>query len=83
MVDPLPTKSITWKSTDMEQKPIWETYGEVSKRTGVTELQLHRLRIAKIVSAAVIGTYSKIPVINSRDVDRWLEMNPTYVNRES
>jgi hypothetical protein len=66
----------------MEQKPIWETYGEVSKRTGLTELQLHRLRIAKIVSAAVIGTYSRIPVINSRDVDRWLEMNPSYVNRE-
>ncbi|MBO7315404.1 MAG: hypothetical protein J6U49_07045 [Alistipes sp.] len=51
---------------------IWETYSELSKRTGLTEIQLHKLRIAKIVRSAVIGRCSRIPVLHGGDVDDWI-----------
>lgn len=49
------------------------TYRRASKLTGLSEIQLHRLRIRGVVRCRSVGTFSRLPVICVEDVQKWLE----------
>lgn len=51
----------------------FKSYPAASRLTGLSEIQLHRLRIQKVARSKTSGYPDYVPLISVSDVLRWLE----------
>lgn len=49
------------------------SYKEASKRTGLSEIELHKLRIREVARSSIVGSVNPMPVICIDDVQQWIE----------
>ncbi len=55
---------------------IYKTYEYVARVTGLSEIKLHQLRIAKKARAKTTGHPDYIPLICLNDVVAWIDTHP-------